>query len=217
MLSLNKIKPKKYKKYIKKSNLIGTGTQVYCFKYKSPFVLKLAPKTIGFFESGLSDPKTVINSLYPFFLNINRVLVNNKKYLLYTQRYVNRIKNLGCSRDNIYLVLTVILTIIYMFKKDVLMTDIGIHNWGDYNSNYVIFDWHGIKPVKKTSSSDRLIKNVNKYLSNYFSDITISSNDITKILLTYDYDIINKYFKRIYSDLYAKYHNNLSSKQKYYL
>ena len=212
MLDISDIKIRNsYKKYITKHNIISKGTQAYCFKYKSDIVLKLVPKNIGFFVE-FKSPEKVINSLSPFFLKIN-VIQSSKKFILYKQYYVDRIKDLGYSITDIYLVLTVVLTIIYMFKKNKLVTDIGIHNWGLYNGNIVIFDWHGMKSIKKIDTLARLIKNTNKYLSNYYSYLNVSESDIDKTLNTGNYIKIHDMFKEIYKTLYNKYYSQLSNTQ----
>lgn len=193
----------KYSKYINSGNILGYGTQVYCFKYNNKKVLKICSKKISFFNN-FTNPFNVINNMYPFFLKIKPFYANDKIFIYKQKKCIQLKKSNIINKIHNYFILSVVLTIIFMINEGKIVTDIGIHNWGILKDNISIFDWHGIKNINNSHDS-RLLYNLDKYLRPY---------GINNILNYMNYDSLRDELVKNYHTIYSKYESKLKNNHK---
>lgn len=200
----------KFKDDLNEDNVLGHGTQVYCFgKKKERKVLKLVPKKIKFFsEETFKSFKEEINELDPFFIPVIKIIYEDDNIFVYSQHICHKVRDY--SQNNPYLIMSIILMTIAMILKNKVVTDIGPHNMGIYHRNIGIFDCHGLHRVDfSTIWYNRLVVNLERYVGHYYK------GDLTAIFATNDVSIIVKSLSRdLFDPLYRDNYHKLSKKKQ---
>ena len=166
---------KKFKKEINEKTFLGAGCDASGFIYGKKEVLKICPKTIGYFrKSGLNGEnlgnrfQEHINSLFPYFLPINQIIYEDDKILIYTQYFCQKVTREKISEKKVS---TIFQMVKLMLENNCISTDIGLHNMGMHKGHFVLFDYHGMHPIMKNGHMParkwwgRLSKNLTKYMT----------------------------------------------------
>lgn len=203
---------KRFGDELNEDNVLGYGTQVYCFgKKKDKKVLKLVPKKIRFFsEPSFKSFKDEINELEPFFIPVLKIIYEDENIFIYSQHVCRKVAVRDYSENSPYLIMSIILMIIAMLLKNKIVTDIGPHNIGIYHRNIGIFDCHGLQRIDfNTTWYTRLVINLERYVSHYYK------GNLTEIFLTNDINLIVKTLSReLFDPLYREHYKHLSDKKR---
>src|SRR3990167_2992271 len=207
---------KKYKKYINSNNYINKGRVVYCFGYNKKRVLKVCPLNMKCFRNFGSKAYNIVNKMYPFVLKVKSVLYLKNGIVLFRSKRCKPLECLGIGQDNIYFILSLILCVIYMIIVNKIITDVGIHNWGRYHHNYVLFDWHGLRKEKGDDGKwwTRINRNLNESLAYYTNDVEKIINRKIDDIWVLKKSILIKILLNLYNGLYEIYKSNLREKEK---
>lgn len=169
----------KFSDEINEETFIAAGSDSSSFSYKKgQQVLKLCIKDIGYFKRygtglmGLTESqqfKEHINSLMNFFVPIEEILYEDNNVFVYTQNHCQLLKK---DKVSPRIVIGIFQMVQFMLKKNILATDIAPHNLGLLNDNIVLFDYHGLHPLKRLDGRikrhqwwGRLIRNLTRYMS----------------------------------------------------
>lgn len=219
---------KKLKSKLSADNFINCGTQVCCFNgSKRKTVLKLTPKKIGFFNN-FKDFKSEINDMQPFFAPVLSIKFDNPDVFVYCQQKLKSI-----PENKIYVTMSILLMVIYMIRKNKIVTDIGTHNIGRDHANIMIYDYHGLHKINtKSEWWGRLAINLQRYIKphihlypNNFSVSSLfkvksrsrsdSDSESESDENTYLHNTAENLYLRLFKPLYDKYYNELSKKKKH--
>lgn len=170
-------------KKISDKTFIGAGVSVSVFSHKSDKqVLKLCPMNIPYFkryghvgaQMGLTPARQFmehINSLGLFFLPIKEILYEDAEVFVYVQDKCLRLK----KNVNPQIVVEFLQLIQFMLKKNVLLTDLAPNNIGIINGHLILFDYHGLHPLKREGRIHRekwwgrLFRNLVRFISHIYA------------------------------------------------
>ena len=171
---------------------IKFGKQVATFKSRhEDVVYKLTPMNIGYFKNNSFSPNDLLidsEKMKYFYLPVKKIIYQDKNVFLYTQDYIKKLKILDP-----YIILSIMLIIHKMIQKDLVCTDIGIHNLGYDGENILLFDLQGLRNFS-ACNIQRLILNINRYLNEL--------NIIYDVILDLDKTITLNVIKNIYQLIY---------------
>ena len=162
-----------YRRTFRDRNLLGRGGDSSAFRYGEDQVLKICPKSINYFKHtdhhSAEKFKEHINSLSIFFLPIREILHENDDFFIYTQDMCRVLSNSTLSP---FVVISVFQIIQYFLKTDILMTDLAPRNVGIRNGLVVLFDYHGLRPLRQFNDSarkngwwTRIVRNLTRFIS----------------------------------------------------
>lgn len=195
---------KQFKKKINEKTFVGAGTNVSVFSYKNgKQVLKLCPANIPYFRRygqvgahmGLTPAqqfKEHINSLGNFFLPIKEIFYEDENVFIYIQDKCERLKH------NItpHVVAEFFQLIQFMLKRNILLTDLAPNNIGLLNGHIVLFDYHGLHPLKREGRIHRvkwwgrLFRNLVRFITTIYAPEKV--DEYSKYLEVYEINVVNK-------------------------
>jgi hypothetical protein len=169
---------------------IGSGSEAAAF-YFDHQIVKVCPKEIRFFRDANHSDATLfqkqVNQLQPFLVPINKILYEDDYVVCYTQHRCQLLKNENYLSP--YIVISFLQLIIFMFEKNQLVSDIGLHNLGLLDGQLVVFDYHGLHPIIKDNYIfhhqwwKRPITNLSVFLSHLDNGKYNASDHYQKFLL----------------------------------
>lgn len=179
---------RQYGKYICDERLIGHGMQVWCFKYTSSDVFKLAPTRVLKLKISELD-------MFKHIVPPVKILYQDKYVTCYTQKMCHPLDAKNGHFSSSYYILLCLLTFIHMVNVNRVTSDLGKHNWGIIDGKYYMYDWH---PIRKRH--DPTYKSVVDFLEH----LNININNISQL-------------KTIYTHLYKELSSSLIEKHDKHL
>ncbi len=139
-----------YGHLLNSQTLLGKGNDASVFNFLSDprFVLKLCVKSVGYFRHynhTLNQFKNHINSLMPYLTPIGQILYEDSNVFLYTQR---RCEILNTDQITPEVVAGFFQLLYFLFKHNLLLTDLPPQNVGLLNGLVIIFDYHDLSPFR---------------------------------------------------------------------
>ena len=204
-----------FKKDITEENFIGGGGDASGFLYKEgKQILKLCMKQIGYFkrygQGGTNEAQQFqehINSLSEYFVPVEKILYEDENVFVYTQ---NRCQLMKKERISPRIVIGVFQMVQFMLLKNILVTDLSPHNLGLLNGRVVIFDYHGLHPLRRNDGRIkrrkwwvRLMRNLTRYLSYIYAPEKL--NEYSALMDDYDDSVVEKLkFDRLLPSTYIE-------------
>jgi len=210
---------KNYGDIIQTNNWCGSGAQICSFQHdKYPNqIIKICPKTVSFFSLKMgnsSDFKKYINSHYPVLIKVNKILYENDKLFVFTQRKCVVMTSELLSKIRIFYAISMLYNVLYMFKSGNIITDICLYNTGIIDDFIIIFDDHDLRPIqqKKKWGKSRLFKHVLHYMT--VLNATEYQFNLTHNLFVNNSHNIKFDFPKIINELYECNKVHLTEKQR---
>lgn len=190
----------KYKEVVNYDNFLGCGDDACGFEYDKNTVLKICSKKIGYFRetknynaTHLMDFVKNIKCLLP----IKKLLYEDKDFFVYLQ---NKCEMFDRKNITVRMVLHILRMLVILIQNNVIIK-ISPHNLGFFNKYVIIFDYHGMKPIKILNNiiDDDLLKNIlTKNLTRYI--LTIYNPEKKNQYLNLLKNDVNKFNNTIIND-----------------
>lgn len=193
-----------FKKDINEKTFIGAGVNCSVFSYRRDRqVIKLCPIDIPYFKRygqvgvhmGLTPAqqfKEHINSLGTFFLPIKEILHEDENVFIYTQDRCDRLK----KNITPNVVVEFFQVVQFMLKRNILLTDLAPNNIGLLNGHILLFDYHGLHPLKREGRIHRakwwgrLFRNLVRFITTIYAPDKVT--EYAEHLQVYDTSVVDK-------------------------
>lgn len=190
-----------FKDKINRNSLMGKGNEASVFQSDDPEqVIKVCPKSISYFRNYGHNPKQFrdkINSLMPYFAPIGEVLYEDDKVFVYTQ---SKCQLLGKHDIPPEIVAGFFQLIEFLFRQNLLLTDLPPQNVGVLGGYVIIFDYHGLGPFRDEKGViqhkewwRRLFRNLTRFIS--FSYAPNKRKEYAELMQNYNPNVLKVFIK----------------------
>jgi len=176
---------------ITEKDFLGSGCTAVVFK-KNNQAIKVCRTDIRYFSNYRGNAesfKTQINSLNGICLPINEILYQDSFFFIYSQDLCQPLRSKEITTEITIEFLELFRS---MIRKKIMISGLSPFNLCFYQEKLVIFDYHGLHPLKKLNSG-RIARNLVKYVSLVYCPCKY--HDYKAIMSDFNEDTVNQLTK----------------------
>ena len=176
---------------VSEKDFLASGCTATVFK-KGNQVIKVCRKDIRYFSNYTGDAQSFmdhINKLSHIFLPINEILHEDKNFFIYSQDFCEPLRS---KAVDVELATEFLQLFKSMIKENCMVSGLSPFNLCNYQGKLLIFDYHGLHPLKKLKSG-RIARNLVKYVA--LAYCPHKYDEYKMVMETFDADSVDRLTK----------------------